>query len=109
MARGTMDVDEFEQAPRSERIEWSEAMQALEDVEAMLKLASLGWGAKCNGSRFNRRGGSVLLRRGRCWRSSRASIRAKAFHQGRTGGHICAACKTRRIVTAIIDSEYTTT
>jgi hypothetical protein len=25
--------------------------------------------------------------------------------QGRTGGHICAACKTRRIVTAIIDSE----
>ena len=40
-----MDVDVFKQAPRSERIEWSQAMQAPEDVEAMLKLA-LGWGAK---------------------------------------------------------------
>jgi transposase len=41
-----MEVDVFEQAPRSERIDWRQAMQAPEDVEAMLKLASLGWGAK---------------------------------------------------------------
>ena len=40
-----MDVDVFKQAPRSERIEWSQAMQAPEDMEAMLKLASLGWHA----------------------------------------------------------------
>ena len=41
-----MEVNVFEQAPRSERIDWRQAMQAPEDVEAMLKLASLGWGAK---------------------------------------------------------------
>jgi len=41
-----MEGDVFDQAPRSERIDWRQAMQAPEDVEAMLKLASLGWGAK---------------------------------------------------------------
>lgn len=41
-----MEAEAFEQAPRSDRIEWRQAMQAPEDVEAMLKLASLGWGAK---------------------------------------------------------------
>jgi len=41
-----MEANVFEQAPRSERIDWRQAMQAPEDVEAMLKLASLGWGAK---------------------------------------------------------------
>lgn len=41
-----MEGNVFEQAPRSERIDWRQAMQAPEDVEAMLKLASLGWGAK---------------------------------------------------------------
>ncbi len=41
-----MKVNVFAQAPRSERIDWRQAMQAPEDVEAMLKLASLGWGAK---------------------------------------------------------------
>jgi len=35
-----------EQAPRSESIEGRQAMQTPEDVQAMLKLASLGWGAK---------------------------------------------------------------
>ena len=35
-----------EQAPRSEWIEGRQAMQTPEDVQAMLKLASLGWGAK---------------------------------------------------------------
>lgn len=35
-----------EQAPRSERIEGRQAMQTPEDVQTMLKLASLGWGAK---------------------------------------------------------------
>lgn len=35
-----------EQAPRSERIDGRQAMQTPEDVQAMLKLASLGWGAK---------------------------------------------------------------
>jgi transposase len=34
------------QAPRSEWIEGRQAMQTPEDVQAMLKLASLGWGAK---------------------------------------------------------------
>jgi hypothetical protein len=34
------------QAPRSEWIEGRQAMQAPEGVQAMLKLASLGWGAK---------------------------------------------------------------
>lgn len=34
-----MEVSVFEQAPRSER---RQAMQAPQDVEAMLKLASLG-------------------------------------------------------------------
>jgi transposase len=34
------------QAPRSEWIEGRQAMQTAEDVQAMLKLASLGWGAK---------------------------------------------------------------
>jgi transposase len=34
------------QAPRSEWIEGRQAMQMPEDVQAMLKLASLGWGAK---------------------------------------------------------------
>ncbi len=41
-----MEAEAFEQAPRSDRIEWRQAMQAPKDVEAMLKLASLGWGAK---------------------------------------------------------------
>lgn len=41
-----MEGNVFEQAPRSERIDWRQATQAPEDVEAMLKLASLGWGAK---------------------------------------------------------------
>ena len=36
----------FEQAPRSDWTEGGQAMQAPEDVQAMLKLASLGWGAK---------------------------------------------------------------
>ena len=35
-----------EQAPRSEWIEGRQAMQTPEDVQAMLKLASLGWGSK---------------------------------------------------------------
>ena len=35
-----------EQAPWSERIDGRQAMQTPEDVQAMLKLASLGWGAK---------------------------------------------------------------
>ena len=35
-----------EQAPQSEWIEGRQAMQTPEDVQAMLKLASLGWGAK---------------------------------------------------------------
>jgi transposase len=35
-----------EQAPRSEWIEGRQAMQTPEDVQAMLNLASLGWGAK---------------------------------------------------------------
>lgn len=35
-----------EQAPRSAWIEGRQAMQTPEDVQAMLKLASLGWGAK---------------------------------------------------------------
>ena len=35
-----------EQAPRSEWIEGRQAMQTPEEVQAMLKLASLGWGAK---------------------------------------------------------------
>jgi len=35
-----------EQAPRSEWTEGRQAMQTPEDVQAMLKLASLGWGAK---------------------------------------------------------------
>jgi len=35
-----------EQAPRSEWVEGRQAMQTPEDVQAMLKLASLGWGAK---------------------------------------------------------------
>lgn len=35
-----------EQAPRSEWIEGRQEMQTPEDVQAMLKLASLGWGAK---------------------------------------------------------------
>lgn len=35
-----------EQAPRSEWIDGRQAMQTPEDVQAMLKLASLGWGAK---------------------------------------------------------------
>lgn len=35
-----------EQAPRSEWIQGRQAMQTPEDVQAMLKLASLGWGAK---------------------------------------------------------------
>ena len=39
-----------EQAPRSEWTEGRQAMQTPEDVQAMLKLASLGWGAKCNSS-----------------------------------------------------------
>lgn len=34
-----------EQTPRSEWIEGRQAMQTPEDVQAMLKLASLGWGA----------------------------------------------------------------
>ena len=38
------EVDE--QAPWSERIDGRQAMQTPEDVQAMLKLASLGWGAK---------------------------------------------------------------
>ena len=33
-----------EQAPRSEWFEGRQAMQTPEDVQAMLKLASLGWG-----------------------------------------------------------------
>lgn len=41
-----MQAEVLEQAARSERIEWNAAMQVPEDVEAMLKLASLGWGAK---------------------------------------------------------------
>ncbi len=41
-----MEAEAFEQAPRSERIERRQAMQAPEDADAMLKLASLGWGAK---------------------------------------------------------------
>ena len=36
----------IEQAPRSGWIEGRQAMQTPEDVQAMLKLASLGWGAK---------------------------------------------------------------
>jgi transposase len=36
----------IEQAPRSAGIEGRQAMQTPEDVQAMLKLASLGWGAK---------------------------------------------------------------
>lgn len=36
----------IEQAPRSAWIEGRQAMQTPEDVQAMLKLASLGWGAK---------------------------------------------------------------
>ena len=36
----------IEQAPRSGRIEGRQAMQTPEDVQAMLKLASLGWGSK---------------------------------------------------------------
>lgn len=43
-----MEVNVFEQAPRSERIDWRQAMQAPEDVEAMLKLASLGWGCQAH-------------------------------------------------------------
>ena len=35
-----------EQAPRSNEIEGSHAMHTPEDVQAMLKLASMGWGAK---------------------------------------------------------------
>ena len=35
-----------EQAPRSDWIEGRQAMQTPEDVQAMLKLASMGWGAK---------------------------------------------------------------
>lgn len=35
-----------EQARRSEWIDGRQAMQTPEDVQAMLKLASLGWGAK---------------------------------------------------------------
>jgi transposase len=35
-----------EQAPRSEWIQGRQAMQTPEEVQAMLKLASLGWGAK---------------------------------------------------------------
>ena len=35
-----------EQAPRSDWIEGRQAMQTPEEVQAMLKLASLGWGAK---------------------------------------------------------------
>ena len=35
-----------EQAPRSEWTEGRQAMQTPEDVQAMLKLKSLGWGAK---------------------------------------------------------------
>ena len=38
--------EEVEQAPRSERMDGRQAMQTPEDVQAMLKLASLGWGAK---------------------------------------------------------------
>lgn len=38
--------DVIEQAPRSAWIEGRQAMQTPEDVQAMLKLASLGWGAK---------------------------------------------------------------
>jgi transposase len=41
-----MEAEVIEQAARSERIEGNAAMQGPEDVEAMLKLASLGWGAK---------------------------------------------------------------
>jgi hypothetical protein len=41
-----MEVSVFEQAPRSERIERRQTMQAPQDVEAMLKLASLGWGTQ---------------------------------------------------------------
>jgi len=36
----------IEQAPQSGRIEGRQAMQTPEDVQAMLKLASLGWGSK---------------------------------------------------------------
>ena len=36
----------IEQAPRSTRIEGRQPMETPEDVQAMLKLASLGWGAK---------------------------------------------------------------
>lgn len=36
----------FEQAPRSDWPEGGQAMQAPEDVQAMVKLASLGWGSK---------------------------------------------------------------
>ena len=42
--------EEVEQASRFERTQGSQAMQTPEDVQAMLKLASLGWGAKCNSS-----------------------------------------------------------
>jgi transposase len=40
-------VDEFVgQAPQFQELQGSQAMQTPEDVQAMLKLASLGWGAK---------------------------------------------------------------
>ncbi len=35
-----------EQAPRSDGTDGRQAMQTPEEVQAMLKLASLGWGAK---------------------------------------------------------------
>lgn len=38
--------EDVEQAPRSEWIEGRQGMQTPEEVQAMLKLASLGWGAK---------------------------------------------------------------
>ena len=38
--------EEVEQAPWFERTQGSQAMQTPEDVQAMLKPASLGWGAK---------------------------------------------------------------
>src|SRR6187551_3676212 len=85
----------IEQAPRSGWVEGRQAMQTPEDVQAMLKLASLGWGAKriaaelgCSRNtvrRYMRQGGwqpyQAALRPGRL--SEHAQWLAECFRQHR--------------------------
>lgn len=75
--------DAFRQAPRSQELPGDQAMQTPEDVQTMLKLASLGWGSKRIAAELGCSRNTVkrYLRQGG-WRPYQAPARA-----GRLGEH----------------------